>query len=543
MVYLSKLPNIVEPKTGLLQFLFGSDIPNDRALLIDALDTSRSLTFAQIKKKVLQFGAGLQDICDFRKGDVMALYSPNEYNYSIPLFGAIAASGITTTANPNYSVEELYYQLDQTKAKVLICHASNLKTALIAGLRAGIQKSNFFVFGNEVVQGVRPFEAALLGHREAVLEELSFEQAKERVALLCFSSGTSGRSKGVMTTHTNLTSNVAQYLELDKHAIDPTVDRMIGILPLFHAFGLTVNLNCALYLGLPLYILPGFELVSFCDTIQKHRITFATVVPPICLLLAKHELVSNYDLSSLRLAICGAAPLSAELGRETMTRLPNLLIRQGYGLTETSPLAVIEPIDKTIDGSTGLLLSNMVAKIIDEDGKEVTKQGERGELWLKGPNVMKGYLNNPEATADCIDNEGYFHTGDIVLLDKDEHFYVVDRKKELIKYKGFQVPPAEIEGILLTNPIIADCAVIGVYDAAQATEIPRAYVTLKDPTTASEDIGKLIMKYVADQVVNYKQVRSIRFIPVIPKNPSGKILRRILREAAQEEDKLILSKL
>lgn len=165
-----------------------------------------------------------------------------------------------------------------------------------------------------------------------------------------------------------MASNVAQYLELDKHAIDPNVDRMIGILPLFHAFGLTFNLNCALYIGLPLYILPGFELVSFCDTIQKHKITFATVVPPICLLLAKHPLVSNYDLSSLRFAVCGAAPLSAELGRETMTRLPNLVIRQGYGLTETSPLAIIEPADKTIDGSTGLLLPNMVAKIIDEDG-------------------------------------------------------------------------------------------------------------------------------------------------------------------------------
>lgn len=172
----------------------------------------------------------------------------------------------------------------------------------------------------------------------------------------------------VIFRHANLTSNVAQYLELDKNTIDPSVDRMIGILPLFHAFGLTVNLNCALFLGLPLYILPGFELVSFCDTIQNHKITFATVVPPICLLLAKHDLVSSYDLSSLRLAICGAAPLSAELGRETMTRLPNLVIRQGYGLTETSPLAVIEPSDKTIDGSTGLLLSNMFAKIVDEDG-------------------------------------------------------------------------------------------------------------------------------------------------------------------------------
>jgi len=164
-------------------------------------------------------------------------------------------------------------------------------------------------------------------------------------------------------------------------------------------------------------------------------------------------------------------------------------------------------------------------------------QGERGELWLKGPNIMKGYINNPEATADCIDEEGYFHTGDVVVVDKDQHFYVVDRIKELIKYKGFQVPPAELEGILLTSPIIADCAVIGVYDAAQASEIPRAYVTLKPHVVPSDKVAKDIMKFVADQVVPYKQIRTVRFIDVIPKSPAGKILRRILRDAAIEEEK------
>ncbi|KAK4516851.1 uncharacterized protein ATC70_000176 [Mucor velutinosus] len=537
MVYTSKLPAIEEPTTGIIQFIFANvnKTPEDKPLLIDALN-DRFITYAQLKSSVLKFAAGLQDVCGFNSTDVLALYAPNQYNYSIPLLGAVAANGATTTANPNYNIEELSYQLEMTKAKVLICHEENLETALQAAERVGILKKNIFVFGDKAVKGIQPFQTALIRERKAVPAELTHQEAKDKVAYLCFSSGTTGKSKGVMTTHANITANTCQYTALDNAFIDPNVDRMIGVLPLFHIFGLTAILHTALYWGIPVYILPRFDLVKFCETVQERKITFACLVPPIYLLLAKHEIIPKYDLSSLRIGISGAAPLSADLGREVKARLPNLTIKQGYGLTETSPSAIVEPTDRTIDGSTGILLPNMLAKVVDENGNEVP-QGERGELWLKGPNIMKGYINNPEATADCIDKEGYFHTGDVVVVDKDQHFYVVDRIKELIKYKGFQVPPAELEGILLTSPIIADCAVIGVYDAAQASEIPRAYVTLKPHVVASDRVAEDIMKFVADQVVPYKQIRAVRFIDVIPKSPAGKILRRLLRDAAMEEEK------
>ncbi|GAA5798021.1 hypothetical protein HPULCUR_003419 [Helicostylum pulchrum] len=542
MVYKSKLPSIEEPKTGIIQFIFSNKnkTPEDKPLLIDALD-NRSITYAQLKDSVLRFGAGLQDVCGFKTDDVLALYAPNQYNYSIPLLGSLVANGATTTANPNYNLEELSHQLETTKARVLICHEENVKTALAAASRVGIQLKNIFVFGDKVIQGIQPFETALIRTRKAFPDELTHQQAKEKVAYLCFSSGTTGKSKGVMTTHANITSNTVQYTSLDDAFIDKNVDRMIGVLPLFHIFGLTAILHTALYWGLPVYILPRFDLVKFCETVQNHKISFAPLVPPIYLLLAKHDLISKYDLSSLKIGISGAAPLSADLSRAVKARLPHFIIKQGYGLTETSPSAIVEPTDRTIDGSTGILLANMLAKIVDDQGNEVA-QGERGELWLKGPNIMKGYINNPEATADCIDSEGYFHTGDVALVDKDEHFYIVDRIKELIKYKGFQVPPAELEGILLTSPIIADCAVIGIYDSSQATELPRAYVTLKGNIQPSDEVGKQIMKFVADQVTPYKQIRSVRFIDVIPKSPAGKILRRVLRDAALEEEKKELNK-
>ncbi|KAI7907900.1 uncharacterized protein BX663DRAFT_492334 [Cokeromyces recurvatus] len=536
MVYKSKLPSIELPKSGIIQFIFANkNISEDKPVLIDAID-KRFITYGTLKDSILRFAAGLQDVCDFKNDDVMALYAPNQYNYSIPLLGAVAANGATTPANPNYNVEELAYQLEMTKAKVIICHEENMKNALVAAEHVGIPRKNVFIFGNKAIDGVQPFETALMGDRRAFPEELTYEQAKEKVAYLCFSSGTTGKSKGVMTTHLNITANTCQYIALENAFIDPNIDRMIGVLPFFHIFGLTIILHSALYLGIPVYILPRFDLVKFCETIQNDKITYAALVPPIYLLLAKHEIISHYNLSSFRIGISGAAPLSADLGREVKTRLPHLTIKQGYGLTETSPSAIIEPTNRTIDGSTGILLPNMFAKVVDENGNDV-HQGERGELWLKGPNIMKGYINNPEATSDCIDEDGYFHTGDVVIVDKDEHFYIVDRIKELIKYKGFQVPPAELEGILLTLSIVADCAVIGVYDNTQATELPRAYITLKPGYIPSEETAQEIMKYVADRVVPYKQIRSVRFIDVIPKSASGKILRRVLRDTAHAEEK------
>ncbi|KAG0769821.1 hypothetical protein G6F61_000713 [Rhizopus arrhizus] len=508
MVYKSKLKSIEEPKIGIIQFIFSNkyNTPESKPILIDALNPKRHITYGQLKELVLQFAAGLQDVCGFTSNDVLALYAPNQYNYSVPLLGGVAANGAVTTANPNYNVQELTYQLEQTNAKVIICHEENLDTALAAAQKVNIPKKNIFIFGDKPIKGVQPFQTALIKQRKATLVDLSYKETKEKVAYLCFSSGTTGKSKGVMTTHSNMTSNVCQFTSFEDEIIDKNTDKMICVLPLFHIFGLMAILHVGLYWGLPVYVLPRFEFTKFCETIQEHKITYGLLVPPIFLLLAKSPIVKKYDLSSLRISLSGAAPLSGDLIREVRERLPTLIITQAYGLTETTPCAIAEPTYRTIDGSIGILISNMLAKVVDEDGNEVP-QGEKGELWLKGPNIMKGYINNPEAIADCIDNEGYFHTGDIVVVDKNEHFFVVDRLKELIKYKGFQVPPAELEGILLKSPIIADCAVVGVYDSAQLAE--------------------KIMKYITDETLRFKHMRSVYVINDMPKRPADKALHRI----------------
>ncbi|KAI8875815.1 acetyl-CoA synthetase-like protein [Backusella circina FSU 941] len=534
MVIKSQLPDITIPRTGILQFLFeNSSVPENKKVFFDAF-TGESLTLGQLKDNIFKFAAGLQDKFGFNKGDVVAIYSPNQMDYAVPLLGAVAAGGAATPANPAYTPNELAYQLEMTKAKILIAHSTNVEFALKAAELVGLSISNIFIFGDEVVNGILPYKLGLLSDRHAGPVEISPEESESTVAYLCFSSGTTGKSKGVMTTHHNIVANVLQYQALDRDFLDPNKDVMLGVLPFFHIFALTLILHSCLHLGIPTHVMPRFDLVKFCETVQNKKVTYTMLVPPIILLLAKHPIISEYDLSTLRLVICGAAPLGADLSKQVKARLPELILKQGYGLTETSPCALIEPSDKVIWGSTGLLLSNMSAKIVDDEGKEV-QQGERGELWLHGPNIMKGYINNPEATNDCIDKDGYFHTGDVAVQDKEGHFYIVDRIKELIKYKGFQVPPAELESLLLKSKIIADCAVIGVYDPEQATELPRAYIVLQPDVPKNELTVNEIKKFVADQVVHYKQLRSVVFIDEIPKSASGKILRRILRDAANKE--------
>ncbi|KAG0167571.1 hypothetical protein DFQ28_004589 [Apophysomyces sp. BC1034] len=534
MVIQSQYPSVDLPKTGLIQYLFSNshNIPEHKEILID-VTTGQSLTYAQLKDNIFRFAAGLQDIVHFQKGDVLALFSPNQYDYPIPMLGAIAAGGATSPANPAYTAHELAYQLSETKAKVLVAHQTNIETALEAAKSVGLPPSHVFVFGGSVVKGIRPY-SELLVQRLAVPVEYNYEEAKDTVAILCFSSGTTGRSKGVMTTHANLTANTMQYNAIEGPFMDAASDRTLGVLPFFHIFGLTVVLQFSIYWGTPVYVIPRFELPLLLETIQKQKITKACLVPPIILLLAKHPLIEKYDLSSLKVVTSGAAPLSADLANEVGVRLPHTVFRQGYGLTETSPVTLMEPSDRTIPGSTGLLVPNALAKLVDENGKEVSGQ-EQGELWVKGPHVMKGYINNLEATAGCIDEDGYFHTGDVARMDENGYFFIVDRIKELIKYKGFQVPPAELEALLLTSPMVADCAVIGVYDKSQATEIPRGYIVLKQGLERTEQAKAALQKFVEERVVHYKRLRSIVFIDEIPKSPSGKILRRVLRDASNNE--------
>jgi acyl-CoA synthetase (AMP-forming)/AMP-acid ligase II len=306
-------------------------------------------------------------------------------------------------------------------------------------------------------------------------------------------------------------------------------DRLIGVLPFFHIYGMVLILNLAVYLGLTLVTMSRFDLEQFLELVQKYKITSLNLVPPLVLALAKHPVVDNYDLSSVRIIGSGAAPLGQELEIACAKRL-GCEIYQGYGLTEVAGACHVNksPVPPEKQGSVGVVLPNTFSKIIDsETGKELG-QNERGEVLVKGPHIMVGYLNNEEATKGCIDEDGWFHTGDVGYADEDEYFYIVDRLKELIKYKAYQVAPAELEALLVSHPAIADAAVIPSPDE-EAGEVPKAFVVLKGDVSPED-----ILRFIAEQVAPHKKIRRLEIVNEIPKSASGKILRRLLVETERE---------
>jgi acyl-CoA synthetase (AMP-forming)/AMP-acid ligase II len=325
-----------------------------------------------------------------------------------------------------------------------------------------------------------------------------------------------------MLTHYNLVSNLVQ----TGAVITVTEDEsFVAVLPFFHIYGMQVLMNLGLYLGATIVTMPRFDLEQFLSLHQEHGLTRAFVAPPMVVALAKHPLVDNYDLSALKNIFSGAAPLSAELAIEAGERLDCEVV-QGYGMTELSPVTHATPHGKFKPGSAGMTVPNTQVRIVDPSNGESLGVDADGEVWIKGPQVMKGYLNNDEATKSTIDDEGWLHTGDVGHVDSDGHLYVVDRLKELIKFKGFQVPPAELEALLLTHPKVADAAVIGLPDD-DAGEIPAAYVVLRPDTEAT---AEEIQEFIAGQVASYKQIRKVTFLDAVPKSASGKILRRVLRD-------------
>jgi len=286
-----------------------------------------------------------------------------------------------------------------------------------------------------------------------------------------------------------------------------------------------VLMNGLLANGVTVVTLPRFDLEQALGLIQEHRITRLFAVPPVVLALAKHPLVDNYDLSSLTQVFSGAAPLGAELAQEASARIGCEVV-QGYGMTELSPVSHTTPPGMFKPGTSGVTVSTTESRIVDPDTGEDQPVGGRGELWVRGPLVMRGYLNNPEATAATIDADGWLHTGDVAVIDEDGHMTIVDRVKELIKYKGFQVPPAELEALLVTHPEVADVAVIGIPDD-EAGELPKAFIVR---AAGSEVAAADLQAFVAEHVATYKQIRLVEFVDEIPKSASGKILRRVLRD-------------
>lgn len=559
MIVRSPDPDVDIPDTPFASYVLrqAEQLANKPAL-IDGSD-GRTYTYGEVSAIVRRLAAGLSRR-GFGKGDVLALFSPNSPEYPLVFLAAALLGGTTTTINPTYTVDELAYQLNDAGARYLVAASAVIEKALEGKSRSRVEE--VFVLGgplpagpaedaavsgelggrgNRVSRWLRHWRAAkreaprhaqstpggtpltaLLANHGAV-PPVAIDVAEDVVALP-YSSGTTGLAKGVMLTHRNLVANLCQ-MEPSRLVTDRDV--VIGVLPFYHIYGLTVILAQGLANGATIVSLPRFDFAQFLQTMQDWRVTVGFTAPPIMLALAKQPVVEDYDLSHLRIAMSAAAPLAREV-EEIVARRLGCLVVQGWGLTETSPDVTLSPVDATRIrlGSVGQCVPNSECKVVDVVTGAELGPNQAGEIWARGPQIMKGYLNNPAATADMLDAEGWLHTGDIGYFDDEGYFFIVDRLKELIKYKGYQVAPAELEGLLLTHPAVADAAVIPSRDE-EAGEVPKAFVALKPGATTTADD---LMAFVAERVAPYKRIRRLEFIDQVPKSPSGKILRRVLVE-------------
>lgn len=518
MIFESQKPAVRLPEGDLATVVLhrAAETPA-RIALIDG-PSGAETDYATLESQVNRLATGLHQR-GFGKGDVCAVFCPNTPAYATIFLGVARAGGINSTVNSLYSTKDLVHQLRDSSAKMLITIPQFMDRALPAARECGIDE--LYVLGE--AEEAKPF-AALLDN-DGHYPQVDIDPEQDLVALP-YSSGTTGLAKGVMLTHANLIANMVLSCEMNETLPD---DRMVGILPFFHIYGMVLILNLAIYRGVPLVTMPRFELDQFLDLVQRYRISNLNLVPPLVLALTKHPLVDDYDLSSIRLIGCGAAPLGAELEKACAERL-DCEIYQGYGLTEVAGASHVNtaPVAPDKLGSVGQVLPNTASRIIDTESGAELGSGERGEVLIKGPHVMRGYLNNDEATRLCLDDEGWLHTGDIGYADEEGYFYIVDRVKELIKYKGYQVAPAELEALLLSHPAIADAAVIPSPDE-EAGEIPKAFVVL------SGNIGpEEIMAFVAAEVAPHKKIRQVEVVDEIPKSASGKILRRLLVQQERE---------
>jgi acyl-CoA synthetase (AMP-forming)/AMP-acid ligase II len=513
-VVLSPHPDVTVPDLPLHEFVLADAMRRaDQAALVDG-PSGRTITYGQLAGGVRRVAAGLA-ARGFAKGDVFAIFSPNLPEYALAFYGVSAAGGVNTTISPLYTADELTRQLDDAGARFLLTVPPFLDKALEAAGRSGVEE--VFVLGE--AEGATPF-AALLTAGETP-PAVAIDPAEDLVALP-YSSGTTGVSKGVMLTHRNLVANLCQG---EPVLLAGEAERLIAVLPFFHIYGLVVLMASALSRGSTLVTMPRFDLEQFLTLVQDQRITRAYLVPPIVLALAKHPLVDKYDLSSLQSIFSGAAPLDAGLERACADRL-SCEVMQGWGLTETSPVVTTNynTPDGPQPGSVGVPLPNTEMRVVDPATGADVSRGETGELLVRGPQVMKGYLNAPEATAAMLDPDGWLHTGDLGTIDEAGYVYIVDRVKELIKYKGLQVAPAELEAVLVSHPAVGDAAVVRFPDE-EAGEVPKAFVVASTPVDPAE-----LMAFVAERVAPYKKIRQVEFVDEIPKAASGKILRRVLMD-------------
>ncbi|SCK07492.1 4-coumarate--CoA ligase family protein [Streptomyces sp. WMMB 322] len=496
-----------------------------RTALVDGLDGS-TLTYAQLDAFTRRIAAALAE-AGLRKGDVLALHSPNTLAFPAVFYGATRAGAAVSTVHPLATAKELARQLRDSGSRWIVTVSPLLETAREAAeLAGGVEE----IFVCDRAEGHR----SVLDMLECTAPEPhpSIDPGQD-LAALPYSSGTTSMPKGVMLTHRNIATNLAQLNPLMPAGPD---DRLLAVLPFFHIYGLTALLNAPLRHGACVVVLPRFELGQFLAAIEQHRVNVLYVAPPIVLALAKHPDVDKYDLSSLEFVLSAAAPLDAELAAACGKRLDVPVVKQAYGMTELSPGTHVVPRNVSAPaGAVGKLLPSTEMRVVslDDPGRDAAT-GEEGELLFRGPQVMKGYLGRTGETDAMIDSDGWLRTGDIGRVDDDGWLYIVDRVKELIKYKGYQVAPAELEAVLLTHPAIADAAVIGVSDE-EGNEVPKAFVVRQQNEAGARLTEEDVLAHVAERVAPYKKVRRLEFTAGVPRALSGKILRRELRAAEAAE--------
>ncbi len=489
-----------------------------RVALIDGA-SGRSLTFDELVDAIARLAGGLAAL-GIGPGSTVALMAPNLPEYAIVFHAVTATGACLTTLNPASTESEVRHQLKDAGACMLITLPAVWAVARAACGGTDVRRTVLIGAAGQVTAAA---DGELLDFAE-LLRSPPLPPRRldpQAIAVLPYSSGTTGLPKGVMLSHRNLVANLAQ---MEHHLGLGDDEVMIAVLPFFHIYGMQVIMNDGLRRGTTLVTMPRFELAQFLGLVQRYRATRLLLVPPIILALAKHPLVADFDLSSVRSILSGAAPLGAELSRAAANRL-GVPVVQGYGMTEMSPVSHACRFDAPRDGSIGILIANAEARVVDPVSGEDLGVDADGELWIRGPMVMQGYHANAAASASTLDGDGWLHTGDIGHVDADGYWYLVDRLKELIKVSAFQVAPARLEALLLAHPAVADAAVIGVADEV-CGEIPKAFVVLRP---GEQVTAERLQQHVADQVATYERIRLVEFVDVIPKSPSGKILRRLLR--------------